>query len=1076
MQKKVHFLVTLMLFFATSMMAQITTSGISGHVTSDNEDVVGASITATHKPSGTVYRAVTNSNGRYTIQGMRVGGPYTVEVSYIGYQTKAFNNVNLLLGESQTLSCSLQEDAQLLDELVVTGQKGLNASRTGAAQSISAEMISQIPTVTHQLSDLVRMSPQVSVNEQAGAMSFAGTNNRYNSFQVDGVMNNDTFGLTANGQNGAQAGARPISVETIDQIQINVVPFDVRQGGFTGGAINAITKSGTNTFHGSVFGYGNNENLVGRHYLNPDGSYARPYDKEKEYLAGFTLGGPIVKDKLFFFVNYEKSNKEYPNLYTFGSEGLKVPTDMAMDILNAVKDMAARQGYEYDGRFSTSDKYVKSQKWGVKLDWNINDFNKMTFRYSHVDGQQLNGLGGIATVNTIDHEYEFQHRSNTFMLELQSRLSPNLSNEARVSFASVRDRRAAGVPFPQVTVYNVGMGNDKGTVNIGNEYSSMANALDQNIWTLEDNFTWYKGNHTFTFGTHNELYNFRNLFIQNIYGCYYFADYTNFMNYYQSFLAGAPDGSLIRNYYFKQANVDVTGDPRWAAEFSAAQLGFYVQDKWDATDNFQLTYGLRMELPLFFDRPAENVGFNEYAATKGWDLKTNQKLKSTPMWSPRVGFRWDIQKNHKFILRGGVGIFTGRIPFVWLSNSFSNTGIQLESYSSNGFPALQLILDPNGQQANADQLKASGSQEPNVFAKNFKFAQNARLNLGFDFEALGINWTAEAIYGKTLNDVYYKNLAYEANGKTFNQMFPEQYWDTRVMMTRTSTGTPYSNIYGIYNTSKGYTYNLSLKGEKHLRNLDLSASYTFTRSRAVSSVTSSTAHSNWRNNHTYGDPNDPKLANSGFNVPHTIKASAFYHFSLGRNELFTTTLGLIYEGHSGAPYSIYNYGDMNGDGYNGNDLFYIPTDEQLDAMPFIDHKDAAGMVDYPAADQRENFRAWINNTPYLRNHRGQFYERYADNLPFEYHIDFHAAEKIKVKCGKYTHALEISFDIMNVMNMINKDWGRSYGSSYMSQYFSPLSYLGNGNYQYTGKADTPLVYPSSYYSRWRGQIGLKYTF
>lgn len=1076
MQKKVHLLVSLMLFFATSMMAQITTSGIYGHVTSDQEDVIGATITATHKPSGTVYRAVTNANGRYTIQGMRVGGPYTVEVSYIGYQTKNFNNVNLLLGESQNLSCSLQEDATELDVLVVTGQRGLNATKTGAAQSIDAALINNIPSVTHSIADIARLNPQVSINEQSGAMSFAGTNNRYNAFQVDGVMNNDSFGLTSNGQNGAQAGTQPISMATIDQIQINIAPFDVRQGGFTGGAINATTKSGTNDFHGSVYGFGNNEDLVGRHYLNPDGSYAKPYDKEKEYLAGITLGGPIVKNKLFFFANYERSKKEYPNLYTFGADGLKVPTDLANSILDAVKDMAHQQGYDYNGQFSTSDKYIRSEKYGLKLDWNINDFNKLTFRYSHVDGQQLNGLGGISSVNTFDHEYEFQHRTNTFMMELQSRLSPNLSNEARVSFASVRDRRAAGAPFPQVTVYNVGTGDNKGTVNIGNEYSSMANALDQDIWTFEDNFTWYKGNHTFTFGTHNEMYKFRNLFIQNLYGCYYFQDYTNFWNYYQGFLNGTPDGSLIRNFYFKQANVDVTGDPRWAAEFSAAQLGFYVQDKWDATDNFQLTYGLRMELPLFFDRPAANVAFNDYAASKGWNLKTNQKLRSQPMWSPRLGFRWDIQNNRKYILRGGVGVFTGRIPFVWLSNSFSNTGIQLESYSSGGFQNLRLLLDPNNQTENAELLRASGSQEPNVFAKNFKFAQSARLNIGFDFEALGINWTAEAIYSKTLNDVYYKNLAYEATGQTFNQLFPEQYWDTRTMMTRTSNNTPFSNIYGIYNTSKGYTYNLSLKAEKHMNNLDLAASYTFTRSRAVSSVTSSTAHSNWRNNHTYGDPNEPKLANSGFNVPHTIKASAFYHFSLDRNEMFTTTVGLIYEGHSGAPYSIYNYGDMNGDGYNGNDLFFIPNDEQLDAMPFVDHYNANNQIDIPAADQRENFRAWLQNTPYLRNHRGQYYERYADNLPFEYHIDFHAAEKIKFGKGPKAHALEISLDIMNVANMLNKDWGRSWGSSYMSQYFSPLTYMGNGRYQFTGTANTPLVYPSSYYSRWRGQIGLKYTF
>ena len=1076
MQKRVQMLMTLLVFCCSSLMAQITTSGIYGHITSESEDVVGASITATHTPSGTVYRAVTNSHGRYTIQGMRVGGPYTVEVSYIGYQSQEFKNVQLLLGESQNLSCSLQEDAMLLDELVVTGQQGLNASKTGAAQSISSEMINSIPSITHSIADIVRINPLASINNQSGAMSFAGTNNRYNSFMVDGVNNNDSFGLTMSGQNGGQAGTQPLSMATVDQIQINIAPFDVRQGGFTGGAINATTKSGTNQFHGSVYGFGNNEDLVGRHYLNPDGSYASPYHDEKEYLAGITLGGPIIKNKLFFFANFEKSNKEYPNSAPYGSANQKIPTEYADNVLNAVKDMAAQQGYDYTGAYSTSDIYQRNTKYGLKLDWNINDFNKLTFRYSHVDAEQLKGLGGTATLATSDHEYEFQHRTNTFMLELHSRISPSLSNEARLSFAGVRDRRAPGAAFPQVTIYNVGTGDNKGTINIGNEYSSMANSLDQDTWTFEDNFTWYKGNHTITFGTHNEMYQFRNLFIQNLYGCYYFANYNDFMSYYQGFLNGTPDGTKIQNYYFSQANVDVTGDPRWAAEFKAAQLGFYAQDKWDITDSFQLTYGLRMDMPMLFDKPSENAGFNEYAAAQGWNFKTNQKFKVTPLWSPRVGFRWDINKDRKYILRGGAGVFTGRTPFVWLSNNFSNTGIQLSSYSTAGTANLQLLLDPNSQTINAENLRASGSQTINVFDKKFKFAQTARFNLGFDFEALGINWTAEAIYSKVMNDVYYKNLAYEATGRTFNQEFPNMPWDVRPMMTRKTTGTPYNNIYALYNTSKGYSYNLSLKAEKHMKNVDLAASYTYSKARSVCSTTSSVAQSSWRNNHTHLNPNDDKLSNSGFNVPHTIKASAFYHFSLGKNELFTTTIGLIYEGVSGAPYSLYYNGDMNGDGYKGNDLMYIPTDAQLDQMQFVDYTDANGAVIIPAAAQRENFRAWLKNTPYVRSHRGQYYERYADNLPFEYHIDFHAAEKIKVKVGKQIHALEISLDILNVANMLNKDWGRTWGSSYMSSYFAPISYQGNGKFQYIGTGSTPLTYPSSYYSRWRGQIGVKYTF
>lgn len=616
MQKRLQLLLALLAFVVTSAMAQITTSGISGKISSNGETVIGATVTATHQPSGTVYRAVTNVDGRYTIQGMRPGGPYKVSISYIGYKDKVFNNVSLNLGESQNLSCSLQEDAKQLQEVVVSGKAGLNGTKTGAAMSINAQQIADMPSISHSIADVARLNPQLTTNGQSGSMSFAGMNSRYNSFQIDGVMNNDVFGLTANGSNGGQAGSQPVSMETIDQIQVNIAPFDVRQGGFTGGAINAVTKSGTNEFHGSGYFYGNNQNLVGRHYKNMDGTYAQPYDDEKETLFGFTFGGPIIKNKLFFFANYENSEKSYPTQYTIDSPDVKFNPDLAKDLMSKIYDLANRQGYDYATSWADKDKNVKSQKAGLKLDWNINAFNKFSLRWSYVDAKQTLGLGGIATLNTTDHLYDFTSKTHSFSAELQSRISPNLSNEARVSYVRVRDERTSGQPAPSITIYKVG----NGTMNIGNEYSSMANGLNQDIYTLEDNFTWYKGNHTLTFGTHNELYKFCNLFLQNLYGCYYFDTPDDFLNYYNG--CGADglggDGKYIKNFYFTQANVEVTGNPRWAPEFSAAQLGFYVQDKWDVTDSFQLTYGLRMDMPLFFDTPTENAKFNEWAAGKGY--------------------------------------------------------------------------------------------------------------------------------------------------------------------------------------------------------------------------------------------------------------------------------------------------------------------------------------------------------------------------------------------------------------------------------------------------------------------------
>lgn len=1085
MKKRLLFLIVMFFSLTSVVMAQITTSGISGKVTSKGEEVIGATITATHQPSGTIYRGLTNLDGRFTIQGMRVGGPYKVEIAYLGKQTKTFEGVMLHLGEVEDLSCKLEADAKELQEVVVVGKAGLNGTKTGAAQSLTSRQIADMPSITHGIADVARLNPQLTTSSN-GAMSFAGTNNRYNSFMIDGAMNNDVFGLTADGSNGGQAGAQPVSMETIEQIQINVAPFDVRQSGFTGGAINAITKSGTNKFHGSVYGFGNNQNLIGHHYPYSDGTgYAPKYQEQQEYQWGLTLGGPIIKDKLFFFFNFEDANKKYPNINGYGQTGSRVLKEEADDVLAKIKAMAKKQGIDYTGSYGNPDIYTKSRKYGAKIDWNINDFNKFSFRWSYVDAQQLNNVSGASSLNDDNYYYPFNSKTHSFTAELQSRISPKISNEARASYVRVRDERAVSNPFPMISLQVTG-----GTVNIGNERSSMANQLDQDIYTIEDNLTWYKGNHTFTFGTHNEFYKFANLFIQDANGTYNFANLEHFNKYYDDFMNNNldPTYAYFKQYRFGMANTAVTGDPRWKAPFSAGQLGFYAQDKWNATPSFQLTYGLRMEIPLFFDTPTANTGFNEYAAKRNWGVRTDHKLSSRPLWSPRVGFRWDINNDRRYILRGGIGIFTGRIPYVWISNNFTNTGIQMSKYSVYNPKGLEMQFDPNKQTENADKLKAAGSQEVNIFADNFKFAQTLKLNLGFDFKALGIDWTAEAIYSKTLNDIYYKNLSIEETGKTFGQETGYE-WDNRPMFTTTTKGTPYAYVYGLYNTNKGYTVNLSLKAEKHfIFGLDLMASYTWTRSMSVNSGTSSVAGSNWMFNTTYRNPNNPELGFSAYNVPHNIQASAYYHVAYGSRKQWQSTIGLIYQAKSGSPYVIEMYGDMNGDGARGNDLMWIPTDEQIDKMHFVTTTVNNSNNTYPLItrvlgegykgnlseeQQRALLKQWIAEDSYMRDHRGQYFERYADNLAFEHHFDLHFAQKYSFKVAGQINSLELSFDIINLGNLLNKDWGHTYGDGF-GRYFSPFNYEGDGMFKFDG-THVNRDY-NSYNSRWRGQIGLRYTF
>lgn len=1086
MQSRLLLFIVSFFALAATAMAQVTTSGISGRVTSQNEEVIGATITATHEPSGTVYRAITNVDGRYTIQGMRVGGPYKIEVAYIGQRTKVFNNISLRLGETEDISCSLETDSKELQEVVVTGNTGVNATKTGAAQSLNSQQIANMPSISHGIADIARLNPQITTTN-SGAMSFAGTNNRYNSFMIDGAMNNDVFGLSASGSNGGQASAQPVSMETIEQIQINIAPFDIRQSGFTGGAINAITKSGTNQIHGSIYGFGNNQNLIGHHYPYADGTgYAPKYQAQKEYQAGFTLGGPIIKNKLFYFVNYEKSNKTYPNLNGYRQAGSRVNADEADEVLRKLKEIAAKQGIDYQGAFGNPDIYAQNEKVSAKLDWNINDFNKFSFRWSLVDAKLLRQVSGASSLNDDRNYYPFTSKTNTFAAELQSRLSPTISNEARMTYVRVRDKRDVASPAPLVSLQVTG-----GTVNIGNERSSMLNSLEQDIYTFEDNLTWYKGNHTFTFGTHNELYKFANLFIEDAYGTYNFADKAHFDKYYDDFMAGTldPTYNYFRQYRFGMANVSVTGNPHWKAPFTAGQLGFYAQDKWNVSPSLQLTYGLRMEIPLFFDTPSANVPFNEYAAQRGWAVRTDHKLSSTPLWSPRFGFRWDINRDHQYILRGGVGIFTGRIPYVWISNNFLKTGIQMSTYDVNSPKGLEMYLDPNKQLANAEKLNAtSGNQEINVFEDNFKFAQTLKLNLGLDFKLLGIDWTAEAIYSKTLNDIYYKNLAVDKTGKTFGQVTGYE-WDNRPMFERITNGTPFANIYALYNTSKGYTVNLSLKAEKHFAfGLDLMASYTWTRSMSVNSGTSSVAGSNWKYNTTYRDANDPELGFSAYNVPHSIQASAYYHKEYGKKKQWQTTVGLIYQARSGSPYVIEMYGDMNGDGSTGNDLMWIPTDAQIDRMKFAPTKVNNSKDIYPLItkvlgtgfngtlteeQQRQLLKQWIADDSYMSKHRGEYFERYADNLAFEHHFDLHLAQKYSFNVGRDKHSLELSFDIINLGNLLNKDWGHTYGNGF-GTYFSPFNYEGNGTFKFDA-THVSRTY-DTYYSRWRGQVGLRYTF
>ncbi len=1062
---KIVALAIIAMFAGVAAYAQVTTSAIAGKITDTKGEVVpGAVVIAVHVPSGTTYHAVTGAEGRYAIQGMRPGGPYTVSVSLMGYEDAQVSDIALKLGETADVAPVLKEAALALEESVVVAEGAFDAAKTGAAQAIGRRTIEEMPSITRGIADVTRINPFVRT-DGSGAMSFAGASNKYNSFQIDGAMNNDVFGLTATGSNGGQAGAQPVSMETIDQVQVSIAPFDVRQSGFTGGSINAITKSGTNEFHGSVYGYGNNQSLIGR-YTMANGEKSDKYHDQKEYQAGLTISGPIIKNKLFFFASFERANKEYPNVYGLNGESSLVDPTEAAEVLR----IAQANGYKGDLPTDLQE-YTKSNKATVKLDWNVNDKNHASFRWSMVDAKQLNSTSGAKALNASDYSYDFLSKTHSFVGELQSQLANNMSNELRVSYVRVRDQRnPLGENFPMISVSVKG-----GTVNLGNERSSVANRLDQDIYSLTDNLTKYMGNHTVTFGTHNEIYRFTNLFIQDKYGTYYFANPSDFQN------------GVIKQYRYAHANTAVTGTENWEPTFWAGQFSFYLQDKWAISDKFDLTYGIRADVPVFFDTPDENVPFSAYAANKGWNVRTNRMPKSAPLVAPRVGFRWDIAGDRKYILRGGAGLFTGRIPFVWFSNNFSNTGVQLTAInvqrSSNAaaagaLDAMTVIYNPAGQAPNENIAKTFvGSQTINVMDPDFKLAQTCKLDLGFDFRALGIDWTVEGIYTKTLNDIRYEQMAYDLDGsETVGSKYASLNFDTRPMFKRVTGGSDFANIYKLTNTNKGYSYNLMVQAAKHFNfGLDLNASYTFSQSKSVFNGGSSVAQSNFAYNYHHTNANDPELGFSAYNIPHQVKVAATYHKSYGRNDRWTTTLGAVYIGTSGAAWSIYYYGDLNGDSSNGNDLMFIPTDAQIDQMVFRTIYKTDGSVKRTPAEQAANMKQWLANERYLKDHRGEYYDRYADNMPFENHVDVHIGQKFSFKVGQKTHSLELTADIINFTNLLNPEWGRSYGMG-INSYFSPVDYKGKGEFQFDQGGSYSMMTYSDYLSRWRGQIGLKYTF
>ncbi|MBP1594138.1 MAG: hypothetical protein H6Q12_1156 [Bacteroidetes bacterium] len=1062
MYKRLFSFIVVMLMFTTIVNAQITTAGINGKVVVEGESAIGATILAIHVPSGTRYGAITNNDGRFSLQGMRSGGPYNVEISYVGFQKSSFSGITLQLGESYLLNATLKASSEILNEVVVVGSRDgkFNSQRTGAAVNFNRNRIENSPSISRSIYDVAKMTPQATVS--GGGLSFAGSNNRYNSFQIDGSVNNDVFGLSSSGTNGGQTGANPISLDAIEELQVVIAPFDVRQSGFTGGGINAITKSGTNEFHGSLYGYYNNQNFVGT-TAGKDITNRKKLSEQSDKTYGLTFGGPIIKNKLFFFANAEKTKKTYPSSYNVG-DGSNITIDEAKQISDKLMSLT---GGDNGGGYSARNIDTESTKLLARIDWNINQANKFTLRYSYLDANQLIFSNSANALHFNNNGYTMNDKTHSLVAEFNSRLSNELANELRVGYTRVRDSRDIdGKPIPYV---KINLTSSK-SVELGSERYSAANYLNQDVWTLTDNLAWFKGDHTLTAGTHNEFFKFKNLFIRENYGSYVYNSLNDFLS------IGTANEVAPYEYNYSFSKEDVTGSKRWAPTFGAAQLGLYLQDDWNVTDLFRLTYGVRMDIPVFFDKPGDNNTFNKSSIAKEYNVATNQMPSSTPMFSPRIGFRWNLDNSRKTLVRGGLGIFTGRIPFVWISNNFSNTGVEysrtrlqakdMASAMASGF---KFQIDP------AKQYVPSGtmSSEIDVVDKKFKFPQVFRANLALEHTfAYGIKGSLEGLYSKTMNNVLYKNLVYEESGK-----FLSNGGDKRPLyqtVTNPSTGNAYTKEYTgvIYltNTNKGYTYNLTAKLEKDFDfGLSTMAAYTYGKSKGLNDGTSSQAVSNWQYNENWQGPNNPEISYSDFDVRHRVIGSVSYKKEYAKH--FATTVSLFYNGQSGANYSVCYQNNINNDGASGNDVLYVPTDAELATMSFNPNS-------MTADQQRAALGDWINSNKDIKNLKGHYIPRNGLRSAFENHFDFHLAQDFYVNvCGK-RNTIQLTFDVLNIGNLLNRSWGiyNAPGNSYTPVSVASVDANGVPTFQFTKLSGDKLYSIADYNSRWRSQIGVKYIF
>ena len=1072
------------LFAGIAASAQVTTSSLGGRVVDQNgEPVIGAAVVAIHEPSGTSYGSITNADGLYTIQGMRTGGPYRVEVSCLGYQQVNYTDVTLSLAETFNLNAQLPESSEFLSEAVVIAaptSKFAAVEKTGASTNISSRQMIEMPTISRSFSDMAKLSPY-----GGNGMNFSGSSGRSTNFTVDGANVNNNFGLST----ALPGGGNPISIDAIEEMQVVVSPYDVRQSNFIGGGINAITKSGTNTFKGTAYVYYQNENMHGNRIDGVD--LERTPESQTTY--GFTLGGPIIKNKLFFFVNAERTPSPSEIIkWRPSQDGVEDETRM----ITRVRESEAQQmkdflikNYNYDpGSYNNYNKDQGNLKLLARIDWNINRNHKLALRYNYTKNNKWNAPStsrdvsdmsfGMASKYGLVFSNSLYNQMNnlwTVSADLNSRFGDRVSNQLLVTYSDIQDVRGNdGGFFPFVEILAGDLGSDYANepyMDFGTELFTYRNKVQNTVLNIKDDVTMYFGSHKVMAGATVEAQMALNTYMRNGTGMFRFASMSDFMS-------GHAPIEMAFDWGFD-------GDENPSDKVRFAQVGAYVQDEWTVNDRFKLTAGLRLDNLSFNNKDVMTNNETYKLDFGGRHVDTGKWPKPSIQVSPRLGFSWDVFGDKSLKFRGGTGLFSGRIPLVFFTNMPTNAGIVKGRMTRMKDPAILSQMMPGGHLVTdrwdilnilngIDAAKYPTTITPETAPApsevagvdyNFKMPQVWKSSLAVDYAFpfdFPLTISAEYIFNKTINGVMLTNYNIpedNAGWVTFNgadnrHIYPSDYRYTT------------KDAYVLTNTNKGWgsITTVSLNAQP-LQNLSITAAYTHTVSKEVTGMPGSNASAAWKYIPSVDGPNYNILHNSSYNLPDRLMASVAY------TDAAHNHWSLFYEGlrYSGNSYVYAN--DINGDG-NAYDLMYIPKDKS--EIRFIDDESAKA------------YWAFADQDKYLRTHAGQYAEAYAVNQPMRHVFDFRFAHDFIVKVGSVRNTLQVSLDIQNVSNLFNSRWG-------VTKAFNPDVPNASGNakilkYERTDPDGVPVFstmvdpgvktwdYQHTLGNCWYMQVGIKYLF